>query len=134
MARQTSIDAYNHIKKNGLLGKRQWEVYEVLYADGPLTANEVFSKLYQKNIGPTNAASNSAARFSELRRRGVISEVGKKQCSVTGMNAIAWDVTSNLPTKLAKTKTKDQIIRELTAENEALKGKIENLQTFGNNV
>lgn len=104
MTRQTSIQAYNMIKENGLLSRRRWEVYDVLFRHGPLTANEVFVKLQEENIGPYNAASNSAARFSELRNSCVIYEVRERQCAVTGMNVIEWDVTDRLPLKLEKTK------------------------------
>ena len=50
-------------------------------------------------MGPENAASNSAARFSELRDIGVIQEIRERTCQVTGMNVIEWDVTDQLPIK-----------------------------------
>ena len=100
MTRQTSIEAYHKIKEEGLLSKRRLEVYEILYWFGPLSANEVFFKMSKGNMGPVNAASNSAARFSELRDRGVIRESGTKICSITKMNVIQWDVTSKLPIKI----------------------------------
>lgn len=108
--RQTSIDAYNEIEANGLLSKRRMEVYAVLFKSGPLTANEVF-KIFSKNgDAATCAASNSAARFSELRDCGVICEVQVRKCSVTGMKVIEWDVTPNLPREVKKKKnlTKNQ--------------------------
>jgi len=99
MVRRTSIAAYNEIKASGLLSKRRLEIYEVLYLSGPMTANEVFRALYKNDMGPENAASNSAARFSELRDIGVIQEIRERTCQVTGMNVIEWDVTDQLPIK-----------------------------------
>jgi len=69
-----------------------------------MTANETFRKMYSGNIGPSNAASNSAARFSELRDRGVIYEVRETKCKVTGMNVILWDVTPYIPVEKKKPK------------------------------
>ena len=116
MTRQTSMDAYRKIKSEGLLSKRRLEVYETLFHFGPMTANETFEKLYKKDIGPKNAASNSAARFSELRDMGVIQEIGERKCSVTGMNVISWDVTSWLPTKIKKPSKKYEIAEAVEKE------------------
>ena len=102
--RKTSRDAYNIIKENGLLSQRRFEVYDALYQFGPLTVNECFAKMYSNNLGPKNAASNSAARFSELRDAGVIEEVRTRICSITGMNVIEWEVTDRLPMKFEKPK------------------------------
>lgn len=104
MVRRTSIEAYNAIRDQGLLSKRRWEVYDILFKNGPLTANEAFYKLYQGKLGPVNAASNSAARFSELRDRGVIYEVRERTCRITGMTVIEWDVTDKLPLRFEKPK------------------------------
>jgi hypothetical protein len=100
--RQTSLDAYHEITENGLLSKRRL----------PLTANETFQKMYSGNTGPHNAASNSAARFSELRATGAIYEMGEKICSVTGKNVILWAITGDLPKKLPrKTSTSQKIAK-----------------------
>lgn len=104
MTRQTSIEAYTTIRDSGLLSQRRWEIYDIVFRFGPMTANEAFAKLYKDNLGPHNAASNSAARFSELRDRGVIYEVQTRICKITGMTVIEWDVTDRLPLKLDKPK------------------------------
>lgn len=101
MVRQTSIEAYNKIKENGLLAKRTWEVYDTLFNFGPLTGREVFDRLGKKGF-----TTHTASRLSELRDRCAITEVGKKVCSVTGMKVILWDVTDRVPVKLDKHKTK----------------------------
>ena len=94
-ARQTSRDAYNEIKSNGMLSKRRMEAYEVLFNYGPMTSNEVF-QLVNVN-GDPNYRHNTNARMAELRTLGVIAEKGTKQCSISGNNCILWEVTSNIP-------------------------------------
>lgn len=99
MVRQTSIDAYNTIKENGFLSRARWLVYDALYKNGPLTRSEVDSVL---TMGCYK--SHVSARLCELRDMGVVSEIGERQCSVSGQNVILWDVTSKLPIKLKKQK------------------------------
>lgn len=101
MTRQTSIDAYNKIKNDGLLTRLRWEVYKVLYEHGPLTANELavryFSSLQYQSV---------SSRFSELRDMGVVQELGKKKDDYTKMSVILWDVTDQIPSKLIKKESK----------------------------
>src|SRR5579871_3487639 len=98
--RQTSIQAFNTIKENGLLATRQLEVYECIFENGPLTSGEAFKIMNQKS--PLRNLTQSRARFTELRELGVIYEVRTRICSVTGMNVIEWDVTDRLPIKFEK--------------------------------
>ena len=86
MTRQTSIATYNHIKDNGILSKRRWEVYSLLFQHGPATCTEIWKKHggLQHSITP---------RLAELEVRGFIYEVGKRPCTFTGQNCIVWDVT-----------------------------------------
>ena len=100
MVRDTSIEAYNKIKENGLLSKRRWQVYDVVYNHGPMTSGEAFKIL--NNGSATKSLTQSRARFTELREMGVFVELGERTCSVTGHAAILWDVTSKLPIKFEK--------------------------------
>lgn len=43
MTRNTSVEAYHKIKEEGLIGKRQMQVYEILFEHGPLTNSEVWA-------------------------------------------------------------------------------------------
>lgn len=101
--RQTSIDAYNKIKEEGLLSRRRWEIYDVVFKNGPMTSAEAFRKLILANT--IRNITQSRARFTELRDSGVFQECGTKVCSVTGMTVILWDVTSRLPIKAEKPTT-----------------------------
>lgn len=106
MIRKTSIEAYNTIKENGLLGKRQWQVYEILFEYGPLTGGEVFKymKLKYGLDVPTN--SNTTTRLGELRAMGSAEEIGERECSVSGQLVNLWDVTDRLPIRRNKKTTK----------------------------
>lgn len=102
MVRRTSIDAYREIERNGLLSRRRWEVYEILYHHGPLTANGV------ANFFPAthNAhGSNVHARINELIEHGCVCELGKKE-ETTGMLNYVYDVTDDLPRKIGRIKNR----------------------------
>ena len=95
MARLTSIRVYREIERNGLLSRRRWEVYKILFEHGPLTAIEVISR--SGSLG--GIRNGMGSRLSELRSVGAVYEVGTRRCSVTGHNVILWDVTDRLPLK-----------------------------------
>jgi len=98
--RQTSIETYRKIESDGLLSKRRFEVYSMLFDSGPLTANEIVrhSKQHYPNTNP----SSFHARLSELKRLGVAVEVGTKQDPVSGNRCYIWDVTDKLPIKIER--------------------------------
>lgn len=102
--RQTSINCYNTIKANGLLSKRRLEVLAAILKNAPCTSSEAMVG----SLNSTNVLSQSRARFTELRKAGVIYEKGEKKCSVTGHKVIEWDLTDKLPikpTSIPKTKS-----------------------------
>ena len=111
MIRSTSIEAYRTIQENGLLSKRRWEVYDILYQHGPLTQLELAEHYF-----PGTQPRNVQPRVSELEDLQVVSCVGHKIDARTKMANMLWDVTDNLPIKPEKKKSKDKIIAELRAE------------------
>jgi len=126
MIRQTSIEAYNFIKENGSLGVKRWEVYDVLFKHGPLSASEIYNILKKQNehkfVSKISLPNwNTRARLTELREMGVAIERGIKVCSVSGRNVILWDVTKNLPKKLDKDKSKKPTRKHLEKCRDALK-------------
>lgn len=98
--RKTSITTYNEIKKSGLLSNMRFYVYDLIYHNGPVTQSEASKTLSHIGIREHSVTP----RFAELQKMGVISPVGERKCSRTGRQAIAWDVTGKLPTKLKKEK------------------------------
>lgn len=128
MIRQTSIDAYNTIKQNGSLSRRRWEIYDVIFNNGPLTAGEIGQNMSEYRSSTSTADRNIHARLAELRNMDIIYEVRERECSVTNKRVIEWDVTNSLPKKLDRKKTKNQIIKELQEEIKQLKSQIEDLE------
>lgn len=123
--RQTSVEAYNTIKENGLLSLRRWQIYDILFHHGPLTAGEIFDR----GIGIVKGSV--CARLTELRELGIVSEIGEKKWSSTGHTGILWDVTKGLPVTPEKTESKNKIItalrarvKELEDENISLKHRL----------
>ena len=104
-SRSTSAEAYHAIIEEGLLSKLRAQVYKTLYHNGPMTANELVKILNHNNKNHGVYAS----RLSELRRLGVVQELGTQMCSITHRNVILWDVTANLPKQKSKT-ISDKII------------------------
>lgn len=100
MTRRTSAQAYRRIEEDGLLSRRRWQVYDILYKHGPLTANEIVR--YARRYHPTANQTGFNARLSELKRIGVAVEVGEKPDAVSGQKCFLWDVTDALPLKLPK--------------------------------
>lgn len=104
MVRDTSREAYNEIKENGLLSERRMQVYDLLFKNGFSTGSEL-AKLYKEKYSrETPNQSNVLTRLGELLDMDVAYEVRTQKCSVTGRNVIVWGVTGNLPIKLEKVK------------------------------
>jgi hypothetical protein len=113
MARETSIAAYNKIKTDGSLSNRRWEVYDVLFQHGPLTASEIEVRITSPKS--PSRGSNVHARLIELEERGVAREVGQVACSVSGMTVIQWDVTAiETPLETVRRRTSNERISALT--------------------
>ena len=102
--RQTSIECYNQIKRDGSLSKMRFEVYSALLSMGkPSTTREVYETM--------NVLKQEATRFTELRKLGVIYEVQNRKCTITGRTSIEWDLTDRLPVNVkSSNKTKKQRI------------------------
>jgi hypothetical protein len=114
--RQTSIDCYNQIKTEGLIQKQQLAIYSALFKLGkPSTAREVYASM--------NVLKQESTRFSELRKLGIIYEVGSRKCGITGRNAIEWDLTDRLPikTKRADNTKKQRVKNAINALHELYK-------------
>ena len=116
MSRETNVRAYRQIQAEGLLSRLRWLVYDHLFHYGPCTAKEVHTHL--RRHGSNDGCFTT--RLSELRRLGVVRERGLVTCRYTNRKVILWDVTTDLPTPITKTKTNKQIIKELQEENDRL--------------
>lgn len=121
VTRTTSAAAYKTIRDNGLLSRRRWQVYKILYKFGPLTGNEI-AVIFKKNFMPATRVQNQLSmttRLAELRELGAVREIGKRICSVSGMTVILWDVTDCLPSK--KDRKKESLNKVRTARDRYMK-------------
>lgn len=119
--RPTSAIAYRQIEEEGLLGKKQFEVYEVFHKYGPQTAAEVYEKLQQKYQGwYGDQRGNIRARVNELFNYKVLEEVGTKVCPITGKEAIIWCLNEQLPKKFVKPPSRTELIVALCNQVEAM--------------
>ncbi len=90
--RRTSRKALEYLVTTGLLGKRQMQSYRILFAYGPLTAQEL-----------ARHVPSGWKRLPELRSMGLVDEVGERRCTVTSRTVILWDVTDRMPNTDAPT-------------------------------
>lgn len=124
MVRQTSIETFRQIKAEGLLSERRLQAYEALFHNGPMTQGECWD-LIARTTNPKMPRHSIAPRFAELLEQGVIQEVGKAPCRLSGRECIVWDVTSKLPVKPEKRES--ELVR-LRRENKELRREIADLQ------
>ena len=104
--RQTSIDCYKQIKRDGSLSRMRFKVYEALLLMGkPSTTREVYETM--------NVIKQEATRFTELRKLGVIYEVQNRKCTITGRTSIEWDLTDKQPINIKNSnKTKKHKVED----------------------
>jgi hypothetical protein len=126
--RQTSLQAYNQIKANGLLSELRFMVYDCIYHSGPITQGECVDIL-MRDIERGNNSGTFGSRFAELKNLGVIVETGKRPCKITGRTCLEWDVTDKLPVKFERI-TKDQMIKALKEEIASLRERLNKIQAF----
>ncbi len=96
--RSTSREAYQAVKDDGTLSKRLKEAYSIFHSDGPLTGQELNSKML---------GDGAWKLCSPLKKADLIEEVDKVKCKVTGRSAYAWDVTGRKPKIIRKSITKE---------------------------
>jgi hypothetical protein len=88
MSRATSRAAFDHMISSGKLHGQLAELQELVVKHGEGTIAEIVAGTkWAKNLNLTRA------RFIDLRERGLISEVGQRECSVTGRTALEFSPT-----------------------------------------
>lgn len=127
--RATSLEAFNAIKERELLSAKRFEVYELLYHHGPLTAHEVVALGRKQN--PLANQTSWNARLSELESLGVVRTVGEKLNPVSNVSNLLWDVTDKLPTKFVRPETMAQKVKRLEADNIRLTAALYDIKCYG---
>jgi hypothetical protein len=97
--RDTSIDVYNRIRAAGLLSERRWQVYDILFREGPLTGAQVAERM-RDLYGIRGFSESVRNRLTELRDMHCVRELGETTDPLTRSTVILWDVTSALPVPL----------------------------------
>lgn len=123
--RETSLEAYWAIREQGLLSMRRFEVYDVVFNHGPISADDVFKRLKEANA--CNRASSLTPRFAELKNFGVIFEYDQQKNQDTGMPNIRWKVTGKLPEKPLKRESSKEKIKRLELKIKELEQVIERI-------
>jgi len=90
--RDTSVQAFYNAVSSGKIRTRQQQAYFGVEALGIATSGETFEYLKEQKRFQLRYDSNTCARFTELRDLGLIREVGRKVCRITGETCIAWSV------------------------------------------
>lgn len=88
MIQDTSIAAFEHLKKWRLLPDKQRKVMALLVDMGSATSGEVLARI--RGIRNVNAWRG---RFTELAQRGLIREVAVRPCKISGRECIVWAPT-----------------------------------------
>jgi hypothetical protein len=110
---QNSMEAFNHIKKNGLLSDKRLKVYQIFVGNpAGLTGSEV-SDIYKKNYPTSQHSETIRNRITELRDMGVLDEVGNVICKFTKRTVMKYRVNTNIPTKLVAKKSLNTNIEEI---------------------
>jgi hypothetical protein len=86
--RDTSREAYEEIVRTGLLSGMRLEAYKAIYTHGPMTGRELDLYMY----GVAGQGRDYHKRLSELAALGVVREVERRPCNVTGKQAYVYDV------------------------------------------
>lgn len=84
--RQTSLEAYDVITFSGKVGERQKLVLDAFRKHGAHTDLEMVTVLQLKD------ANMLRPRRNELVKMGIIKEVDRRKCRISGRKAIVWGI------------------------------------------
>lgn len=70
--------------------ERRLTVLNVLRAGGPQTAEEIADTLYRQGKIPYSSRTFTAPRLTELKERGMVETVGKRESAVSGRQIAIW--------------------------------------------
>lgn len=88
--RETSVQSFYNSVESGIITTRRHQVWAALLLMGPATIKETDQYLrHQQHLAVT--VWSVGPRFAELRDLGLIREVGKRPCRVTGSIVLIWE-------------------------------------------
>lgn len=106
MTRETSLEAYSHLVKNGLISHRHLLAWVTLQINGPLTGRELDKAA--ETVGLWK-------RLSELKALGLVREKGVRRCSISERSAIVWEHVAAQPSGPSKPYAKPAYYLAITA-------------------
>lgn len=71
--------------------RRYSEILECLKGK-QLTAKEIATEMWMRELIPTNERNFTAPRLTELCQQGIVDVVGKKKCQYTGKTVAVYEV------------------------------------------
>lgn len=80
--------AYEGLVSSGQLKGKGKHILAVMVANGPATSGEVINQ-----FGGVTNVNAWRGRFSELQARGLIRQIGERQCKISGRLCIVWAPT-----------------------------------------
>lgn len=110
---QNSINAFNHIKKNGLLSDKRLKVYHIIMSHPEGLTGAQVSKIYKANYPSSEHSESIRNRITELRDMGVLDEVGNVECEFSKRTVMKYRANTNMPTKLQPKKSLNASIDEI---------------------
>ena len=105
MTKLTSIEAYRWLKDEGIIGKRQTMVLDIIMKYPELTDKEIASKL------KSNDSNYVRPRRRELVLKGIIFNCGIKECSITKRKAMTWMIKKTIDTNRVLEKPGSELIK-----------------------
>lgn len=123
-ARDTSIEAYYDAKTQGLIKKNEMVVIEVAHEhwrDEGHTTKELMEKIgIRCGRNSWNFIQDFQKVIKPLKRKGVLEELEKRPCEVTGRNAYPVRLTYQMPAKIDRAESERAILRK-TVKDQAEK-------------
>jgi len=119
-ARDTSIEAYYDAKTKGLIRKNEMTVIEVAHdhwRDEGHTTKELM-ELVGAKIGANswNRIQDFQKVVKPLKEKGVLEELDKRPCELTGRNAYPVRLTYQMPVKIDHAESEKLILRKTVAD------------------
>lgn len=126
MTRQSSIDVWKEINNGGYIGRKQLQVYNVIYKHGPMSGAEVskFMRIagQRKNLESENVRN----RITELVKLGIVREIGRDICPISNRSVLFFEVSGEMPAiqleMLPRMTKKKAIFEAVNIINEYLAG------------
>lgn len=94
--RTNSLEAYEAVKKNGVLNKSCFEVYEAIAQLGGASTEQAGRRVLEKVGGERKANPNIHPRILDLEEMGMVKDSGRFCINPSGQRAAIWEITDRV--------------------------------------